>query len=128
MFKRIINLFAVIGWAILLGGCSTSIDSDSVNDNLINKVNAVDNRWINYNGISENNKSMIQSQFIPYYPDNKYEVSLDTYISYFKGEDFIKTELYEDTPSIIDTVEEADGIILSFNKGNKSGMQLVEFE
>ena len=128
MFKRIINLFAVIGCAILLGGCSTSIDSDSVNDNLINKVNAVDNRWINYNGISENNKSMIQSQFIPYNTDNKYEVSLDTYISYFNGEDFIKTELYEDTPSIIDTVEEADGIILSFNKGNKSGMQLVEFE
>lgn len=71
---------------------------------------------------------MIQSQFIPYDPNNKYEVSLDTYVSYFNGENFIKTELYQDTPDIIETVEEADGIILSFNKENKSGMQLVKVE
>lgn len=71
---------------------------------------------------------MMQSQFIPYNPEKDYEVSRDTYVSYFNGEEFIKTELYEDTPEIINTVEEADGIILSFNKSNRNGMQLVEIE
>lgn len=98
------------------------------NDNLVNKTNTVNDQWVNYKGVSKNKKSMVQSQFIPYNPNNKYEISLDTYVSYFNGENFIKTELYENTPDIIDTVEEADGIILSFNKENKSGMQLVEVE
>ena len=70
----------------------------------------------------------MQSQFIPYNPEKDYEVSRDTYLSYFNGEDFIKTELYEDTPEIINTVEEADGIILSFNKNNRNGMQLIKIE
>ena len=70
----------------------------------------------------------MQSQFIPYNPEKDYEVSRDTYVSYFNGEDFIKTELYEDTPEIINSVEEADGVILSFNKSNRNGMQLVEID
>lgn len=121
-------LFIFLTLIILLSVCENKFENKQEDINLINKVNAVDEVWVNYEGISENNQSMIQSQFIPYNPDNKYEVSLDTYISYFNGEDFIKTELYEDTPNIIDTVEEADGIILSFNKENKSGMQLIEVE
>lgn len=70
----------------------------------------------------------MQSQFIPYNPEKDYEVSRDTYVSYFNGEEFIKTELYEDTPEMLNSVEEADGIILSFNKSNRNGMQLVEIE
>ena len=71
---------------------------------------------------------MMQSQFIPYNPEKDYEVNRDTYVSYFNGEDFIKTELYEDIPEIINSVEEANGVILSFNKSNRNGMQLVEIE
>ena len=125
MYYRLLKLNVFIGIILVLSACNTENYS---NDNLVNKNNIVEDRWLNYKGTSENDKSMIQSQFIPYNPDNKYEVSLDTYISYFNGEDFIKNELYEDTPNIIDTVEEADGIILSFNRENKSGMQLVEVE
>lgn len=127
-YHKTIFFLCLCCFLLFLTACESVSTSHATSNNLINKVNAVEEHWINYQGISENDKSMIQSQFIPYNPDNKYEVSLDTYISYFNGEDFIKTELYEDTPNIIDTVEEADGIILSFNRENKSGMQLVEVE
>lgn len=128
MYMRLIKLINLTLFIVILSSCNLSGEADTTNENLINKVNTVNDRWVNYEGISENDKSMLHSQFIPYNPDNNYEVSLDTYVSYFNGENFIKTELYEDTPNIIDTVKEADGIILSFNKENKSGMQLVEVE
>ncbi|CDZ99680.1 hypothetical protein BN1048_00599 [Jeotgalicoccus saudimassiliensis] len=104
------------------------IFDESTSNNLVNKINTVEDRWVNYKGTSENNKAMMQSQFILYNPEKDYEISRDTYVSYFNGEDFIKTELYEDTPEMLNTVEEADGIILSFNKNNKNGMQLVEID
>lgn len=125
MYYSLLRFSIFIGVILVLSACNAE---NNANDNLVNKTNTLGDRWVNYKGVSENEKSMIQSQFIPYDPNNKYEVSLDTYISYFNGENFIKTELHEDTPDIIDTVEEADGIILSFNKENKSGMQLVEVE
>lgn len=125
MYYSLLRFIFFIGIILVLSACNTEYNS---NDNLVNKTNTVNDQWVNYKGVSKNKKSMVQSQFIPYNPNNKYEVSLDTYVSYFNGENFIKTELYENTPDIIDTVEEADGIILSFNKENKSGMQLVEVE
>ena len=125
MHSKQVKFSIFIALIILLSACNGENNS---NDNLINKVNIIEDRWVNYKGISENNKAMMQSQFIPYNPENDYEVSRDTYVSYFNGEDFIKTELYKDTPDMLNTVEEADGIILSFNKNNRNGMQLVEIE
>lgn len=128
MIKKTLHFIILVIVFVVLAACSSQERSQEDRNNLVNKVNTLSDHWINYKGVSENKKSMVQSQFIPYDPNNKYEVSLDTYVSYFNGENFIKTELYVDTPDIIDTVEEADGIILSFNKENKSGMQLVEIE
>src|SRR5699024_6448615 len=126
-FKTILFLcFCCI--LLLLSACNNVSTTQATSNNLINKVNLIEDRWVNYKGTSENNKAMMQSQFIPYNPEKDYEVSRDTYVSYFNGEDFIKTELYEDTPEMLNTVEEADGIILSFNKNNKNGMQLVEID
>src|SRR5699024_5068641 len=128
MNHKKINLIIFLSVSLLIVGCDNISINHPSNDNLINKVNIIEDRWVNYKGISENNKAMMQSQFIPYNPEKDYEVSRDTYVSYFNGEDFIKTELYEDTPEIISVVEEADGVILSFNKSNRNGMQLVEIE
>ena len=125
MYYSLLKFIMFIGIISVLSACNTENNS---NENLINKNNTVNDRWVNYKGISENDKSMMQSQFIPYDPDKNYEVSRDTYVSYFNGEEFIKTELYEHTPESISNVEEADGVILSFNKENKSGIQLVEIE
>ena len=126
-FKTIFFL-CLCSFLLLLSACGNVSTTQATSNNLINKVNLLEDRWVNYKGTSENNKAMMQSQFIPYNPEKDYEVSGDTYVSYFNGEDFIKTELYEDTPEIINSVEEADGIILSFNKSNRNGMQLVEID
>lgn len=113
---------------IVLSACSFFESSEPTNDNLINKVNAVNDRWVNYDGISQHDNKMIESQFIPYDSDKTYEVNYPVYVSYYSGEQFIKTELYQNTPNVIKSVDEADGIIVSFNKKNKSGMQLVVAE
>lgn len=119
---KLLNLVIII---LFLTSCNTLKPEE---ENLINKINIINDRWINYEGVSENHKSINQSQFIPYNPDYSYKITHDTYVTYFNGEEFIKTKLYEDTPVTIDKVEKADGIILSFNKENKSGMQLTKIE
>lgn len=93
---------------------------------MINKVNIIEDRWINYEGNSENNKKMNQSQYIPVDKESTYELDTDVYISYFNGDEFLGTILHEDTPQEIEMMEEVDGIILSFNKENINGIKLVE--
>lgn len=68
---------------------------------------------------------MMQSQFIPYHVNEDYILNNDAYVSYYKGENFIKTKLHEGTYSELQTVEEANGVILSFSKENKNGIKLV---
>ena len=128
MFIRVMNLLILLNISFLLSSCSTHLTNTKINDNLINKVNAIDDSWTNYDGEQERNNSMTQSQFIPYDSIQDYKVNYPTYISYYNGEDFIKTVLYKDPPDEIESVDEADGIVVSFNKKNKSGMQLVAIE
>ena len=66
---------------LLISACNNVSTTQATSNNLINKVNLLENRWVNYKGISENNKAMMQSQFIPYNPEKDYEVSRDTYVS-----------------------------------------------
>ena len=120
MFTQIIRLLLVSS-VLVMSACQ----AESVNENLINKVNSIDDSWINYEGAEENNNTMVRSQFIPYDPDKAYEVNYPTYIAYYDGEEFLETIRHQDTPAAVETVEEADGVIVSFNKKNKNGMQMV---
>ncbi|WP_052256857.1 hypothetical protein [Salinicoccus sp. YB14-2] len=120
MFTQIIRLLLVSS-VLVMSACQ----AESVNENLINKVNSIDDSWINYEGAEENNNTMVRSQFIPYDPDKAYEVNYPTYIAYYDGEKFLETIRHQDTPAMVETVEEADGVIVSFNKKNKNGMQMV---
>lgn len=120
VFTQIIRLLLVSS-VLVMSACQ----AESVNENLINKVNSIDDSWINYEGAEENNNTMVRSQFIPYDPDKAYEVNYPTYIAYYDGEKFLETIRHQDTPATVETVEEADGVIVSFNKKNKNGMQMV---
>lgn len=120
VFTQIIRLLLVSS-VLVMSACQ----AESVNENLINKVNSIDDSWINYEGAEENNNTMVRSQFIPYDPDKAYEVNYPTYIAYYDGEKFLETIQHQDTPAAVETVEEADGVIVSFNKKNKNGMQMV---
>jgi len=121
VFNQIIRLILVSSVLITMSACQ----AESSNDNLINKVNSIDDSWINYEGEAENNNTMVQSQFIPYDPNREYEVNYPTYIAYYDGEEFLETIRHQETPATVETVEGADGVIVSFNKKNKNGMQMV---
>lgn len=121
MFTQIIRLLLVSS-VLVMSACQ----AESVNENLINKVNSIDDSWINYDGDQENDNTMVQSQFIPYHPEKEYEVNYPTYIAYYDGEKFLETIRHQDTPATVETVEEADGVIVSYNKKNKNGMKMVE--
>ena len=120
MLHRMFKLLLVSSVLVVMSAC----EAESVNENLINKVNSFDVSWINYEGTEENNNTMVRSQFIPYDPDKAYEVNYPTYIAYYDGEKFLETIRHQDTPAAVETVEEADGVIVSFNKKNKNGMQM----
>lgn len=126
MLHQFRKVFILMVMVILLGACNVIGGEEQTSDNLINKVNAVEDSWVNHVGEMERNNTMTRSQFIPYDPDKEYEVNYPTYISYYNGESFIRTERFQDTPAVIDAVEEADGVIVSFNKKNENGMKLVE--
>ena len=120
MLHRMFKLLLVSSVLVVMSAC----ENQSANENLINKVNSFDDSWINYEGTEENNNTMIRSQFLPYDPDKTYEVNYPTYIAYYDGEKFLETIRHQDTPAAVETVEEADGVIVSFNKKNKNGMQM----
>ena len=122
MFYKILRMVLVSSLFITVSACQ----SEATTDNLINKVNSIDDTWINYEGEQENDNTMVQSQFIPYHPEKEYEVNYPTYIAYYDGEKFLETIRHQDTPATVETVEEADGVIVSYNKKNKNGMKMVE--
>lgn len=122
-----IKMFLLTSFCLLiLSACDGVFTSNSTSNNLINKVNIIEDRWINYEGNSENNKTMNQSQYIPVDTESTYELDTDAYITYYNGDEFLGTILHEDTPQEIEMIDEADGIILSFNKENINGIKLVE--
>lgn len=125
MYLRLFKLISLILLTIIMASCNFNIEDKDMNENLINKVNAIDNQWVNHDGLIEQDNTMVQSQFIPYNADVEYLLNNDAYVSYYNGEEFIKTELYEDKNTELNTVAEADGVILSFNKENKNGIKLV---
>src|SRR5699024_1499888 len=104
----------------------SACQSESTTDNLINKVNSIDDTWINYEGEQENDNTMVQSQFIPYHPKKDYEENYPTYIAYYEEAQLLETIRYQETPATLAPGEEADGVIVSYNKKNKNGMKMVE--
>lgn len=126
LWKQIFIIIAICIVTLCLSACDSGLTSKSTSDNLINKINIIEDRWINYEGESENNKAMNQSQFIPVDSQKTYKLDTDAYVSYFYGDEYIETILHEDSPQTIEMVEEADGIIISFNKENLNGIKLVE--
>src|SRR5699024_7123145 len=97
------------------------------NDNLIDTDNLTNGSWIGYNGEAIEDEEMRTTGSIPYEADKNYEINRSSYVSYFNGDKFIETRLYEEgLPKTIDTVETADSIKVSCNEFNKEEIELVE--
>ncbi len=68
---------------------------------------------------------MLTSELTPHDASMNYEINRSSYVSYFNGDEFIETKLYtDDIPAPIKTVENADGIKVSFNQYNKDAIEI----
>lgn len=109
----------------ILAACDSGGSGNA--DNLIDAGSATEGSWVGYNGNEVEDEEMMTSELIPYDPNTDYEINRSSYVSYFNGDEFIETKLYgEDLPLTIDSIEEADGIKVSFNQYNKDAIELVE--
>ena len=123
--KKTISLMSLLLGIMLLSACS----SDSGEGGLIDTGAATTGSWMGYDGEAVDNDEMMTSESIDYDPSKTYEINRSSYVSYFNGEDFIETIQYSgDPPMTLDTVEDADSIVVSFNVYNEDTIKLQEAE
>lgn len=115
--------FVSILLVIFLAACSNS------SGNLIDTGSVTEGSWISYDGNVVENEEMMTSKSIDYDPSKDYEINRSSYVSYYNGDEFIETIQYSDDPPMtLDTVEEADSIVISFNQYNEDTISLTEAE
>jgi len=108
----------------------TSEDDKSQNEentqNLFDKNSLEEGVWINYEGGLSEEDDMVITESIPYDSDNEYILTMGAYVSYYNGDEFIKTSLVtESTAEAIESVDEADNIRLSFNREHLEEINLT---
>lgn len=93
--------------------------------NLIDFDTLDEGYWVDYDGTEASNSQMLTTQMISYNPENEYTITRGAYVSYYNDEEFISTVNTPDD-SVIDTVDEANNIKLSFNEAFLDQMELTE--
>lgn len=94
--------------------------------NVMADIERVDGYWINYSGEDDARSHMIRTNPIEYNGEQDYTVTTASYISYFYGDEFIKTNNYgHNGPHIIEKVPEADRIIVSFHPPEEDTVKLI---
>lgn len=122
MKNKITYLVLIVG-ITLLTACSNS------DGNLIDTGSVTEGSWISYDGNVVENEEMMTSKSIDYDPAKNYEINRSSYVSYYNGDEFLETIQYsEDPPMTLETVEEADSVVISFNKYNQDTIELKEVE
>lgn len=92
--------------------------------NLLADVSFKNGYWINYRGEDDGRSHMTRTDFITYDPEKDYTVTAASYVSYYYGEEFIKTNSYGHEGSmIIETVPGADRVIISVEKDRKDELE-----
>lgn len=115
--------------SLLLGIMFLSACSSSDEGGLLDVGSATTGSWMGYKGEPVDNEEMMTSDSIDYDPSKTYEINRSSYVSYFNGKEFIETIQYsEDPPMTLDTIEEADNIVVSFNIYNEDTIKLQEAE
>lgn len=115
--------------SVLLGVMFLSACGSGSVDNLIDTGSLTEGSWMGYDGEAVENEEMRTTEKIDYDPSTTYEINRSSYVSYFNGEDFIETIQYNgEPPMTLDTVEEADSIVISFNQYNEDTINLKTAE
>lgn len=115
--------------SVLLGVMFLSACGSGSGDNLIDTGSLTEGSWMGYDGDAVENEEMRTTEKIDYDSSKTYEINRSSYVSYFNGEDFIETIQYNgEPPMTLDTVEEADSIVISFNQYNEDTINLKTAE
>jgi len=86
-------------------------------EDLLGGMSFKEGYWINYKGEDDSRNHMMRSDYINYNPDKEYTVTVASYVSYYYGEEFIKTNSYgHGGPKVIEKVPEADRVVISVEK------------
>lgn len=118
--KRKMSFMSLLLAIVLLTACNNSSEG-----NLIDTGSLTEGSWMGYDGEAVENEEMITTESIKYDSSKTYEINRSSYISYYSGEEFIETIQYGDEPPMtLDTVEEADSIVISFNQYNEDTIEL----
>lgn len=140
------SLFILGATAFLLAACGTAESEESnessntnvetsteenveknVSANLIDKSKLNEGGWINFEGKVKKQTEMMNTESIPYDSSKEYELNSGAYVTYYNGDEFIKTKLTQkNVPVLIEKVDEADNIRLSFHKDFKDITELKE--
>jgi len=113
----------VLFLVIFLSACSNS------DGNLIDNGSLTEGSWVTYDGETVENEEMKSTEPIDYDPSKNYEINRSSYVSYYNGDEFLETIQYsEDPPMTLETVEEADSVVISFNNYNQDTIELKEIE
>lgn len=94
--------------------------------NVMDSIEVVAGHWINYSGEDDARSHMTRTNPIEYNASQDYTVTTAAYVSYFYGDEFIKTNNYgHDGPHIIESVPEADRVIVSFSEPEQDTIELI---
>lgn len=102
-----------------------NVDNDeSNNDSGLLDLSNTETGWINFEGEMGGNIEYQATQPIEYDSNKDYELNSGAYIAYFNGEEFIQT--VNQSPGVIESVESADNIRLSFHESFSNSISLTE--
>ena len=94
---------------------------------LLADTERVEGYWINYSGEDDARSHMTRTEPIEYNSDQDYTVTAASYVSYFYGNEFIKTNNYgHDGPHVIEKVPEANRLVISFSEPEQDDIELID--
>ena len=115
--------------SLLMGVMLLSACGNGSGDNMIDTGSLTEGSWVGYNGDAVEKEEMRSTEKIDYNPSETYEINRSSYVAYYNGDEFIETVLYSgEPPMTLDTVEEADSIVVSFNAYNEDSIELKTAE
>lgn len=136
MFKYLTVIFLCL---LISMGCSSNTATDDEietsetdmktegKQNLIDPKNVTEGSWISSAGIEREDEDMLYTAKIDYDYNKNYHLSHGSYVSYYKGEEFIETVLHEEgNPIDVEKFEEADNIVVSFRTAFIDSFELYE--
>ena len=101
-----------------------SSEEEPSHDTGLLDLNDNEEGWLNFEGeIGGNNEYRI-TPAIDYDPNKDYEINNGAYVTYYSGEEFIKT--VQQSEGIIEQVEEADNIKVSYHNSFRNKISLTE--